>query len=199
MPATYIDTLRHGDTQGGSRFRGSTDDPLTELGWQQMREQVQTPTAITNAKKNTWDLCISSPLIRCAAFAQELTQQLSIPLHYEKRFQEMHFGAWEGQSASELMESHEKELGLFWKNPLQFTPPDAEPLTVFAQRIMHAWHDIIQTYSGKRILLITHGGVIRRMLCHAQHQPLKNILSFQVTHAQVTHFYTDNTGTTHTL
>ena len=37
LPQTSgIDWLRHGDTRGGSRFRGRTDDPLTPEGWRQM-------------------------------------------------------------------------------------------------------------------------------------------------------------------
>lgn len=32
----HIDLLRHGETEGGICFRGSTDGPLTTLGWTQL-------------------------------------------------------------------------------------------------------------------------------------------------------------------
>ena len=44
---TLIDILRHGQCEGGEIYRGSTDVPLTDLGWQQMRNAV--------ASHNGWD------------------------------------------------------------------------------------------------------------------------------------------------
>ena len=41
---TTIDLIRHGEPVGGKKFRGSTDDPLSELGWQQMTAAVASTT-----------------------------------------------------------------------------------------------------------------------------------------------------------
>ena len=35
-----IDLLRHGETTLSHTLRGSTDDDLTELGWQQMQQTI---------------------------------------------------------------------------------------------------------------------------------------------------------------
>ena len=41
MDDTIIDLIRHGQPQGGSVYRGhGVDDPLSELGWQQMWKAV---------------------------------------------------------------------------------------------------------------------------------------------------------------
>ena len=61
----YLDLLRHGETELGGGLRGSLDDALTATGWQQMREAVQ--------GRGPWDRVLSSPLQRCARFAQELS------------------------------------------------------------------------------------------------------------------------------
>ncbi|MCU7967191.1 MAG: histidine phosphatase family protein, partial [gamma proteobacterium symbiont of Bathyaustriella thionipta] len=53
-----ITLLRHGEPEGGTVFRGITDDLLTEMGWQQMNDAV-------NTLKNI-DIILSSPLRRCA-------------------------------------------------------------------------------------------------------------------------------------
>ncbi|MGH8626386.1 MAG: hypothetical protein ACREYC_14335 [Gammaproteobacteria bacterium] len=39
--ATFIDLRRHGEAEGGARYRGSTDDPLTAEGWAQMWAAVR--------------------------------------------------------------------------------------------------------------------------------------------------------------
>ena len=33
---TTLDLMRHGEPVGGRRYRGRTDDPLSEKGWNQM-------------------------------------------------------------------------------------------------------------------------------------------------------------------
>lgn len=37
MRELMVDLLRHGQTEGRTCFRGDTDDPLSDLGWEQMR------------------------------------------------------------------------------------------------------------------------------------------------------------------
>ena len=68
---------------------------MTPLGWAQMREAVK--------GGGPWDRIVSSPLQRCALFARELSAQLDIPVSFDKHLQELHFGAWEGQSAAALL------------------------------------------------------------------------------------------------
>ncbi len=62
-----IDLIRHGEPQGGMRYRGQLDDPLSELGWQQMRNAT--------ANVQPWEHIVSSTLSRCADFAKELADK----------------------------------------------------------------------------------------------------------------------------
>lgn len=177
---TIVDLLRHGETVGGSRFRGSIDDALTENGWSQMNAAI---TQETTNSTQTWNRIISSPLQRCADFAHQLGQQHSLPVSFDTRFKEMHFGRWEGRTAAELMSTDENALTQFWNDPVQNTPPEAEPLLEFEQRVLSAWTDLLRDYRGERILLVTHGGVIRVLLCHVQQRPIKQLLEIEVKHA----------------
>ncbi|NIU60591.1 MAG: histidine phosphatase family protein, partial [Pseudomonas stutzeri] len=72
-------------------------------GWQQMRDAV--------ALAGPWDVLVSSPLQRCAAFARELAAERRLPLRIEPELRELHFGAWEGRSAAELMSTDAEALG----------------------------------------------------------------------------------------
>ena len=175
---TYVDLLRHGDTVGGACFRGSSDDPLTELGWRQLWIAIE-------KNESCWDRIITSPLVRCADFSKSLGQKLSIPVIHDEQFKEMHFGAWEGCSASDLMTMDADALSKFWNDPVSYTPPQAEPLLDFERRVMSGWQNILSRYSGERILLITHGGVIRLLLCHIHQRPLPRILEIEVGHASM--------------
>ncbi len=190
---TIIDLLRHGETVGGSRFRGSIDDALTEKGWSQMNAAI---TRETTNHTQIWDRIISSPLQRCADFAHKLGQQQSLPVSLDTRFQEMHFGDWEGRTASELMATDENALTQFWNDPVQNTPPGAEPLLTFNQRVLSAWADLLRNYRNERILLVTHGGVMRVLLCHVQQRPIKQLLDIEVKHAALKQLCIDHLDTT---
>ncbi len=170
----HLDLLRHGETELGGGLRGSLDDALTANGWAQMRAAV--------AQQGPWDRLISSPLQRCARFADELGARLNVPVSLEKDLQELHFGAWEGQSAAALMETDADALGLFWADPYRFTPPEGEPVEDFSQRVLGAVARLHQAYAGERVLLISHGGVMRLLLARARGLPREHLLNVEVGH-----------------
>lgn len=170
----HLDLLRHGETELGGGLRGSLDDALTPLGWQQMR------AAVVDA--GPWDRLISSPLQRCARFAEELGAQLGLPVSLERDLQELHFGAWEGRSAAALMETDADALGLFWSDPYGFTPPEGEPVSAFSARVLAAVQRLHQAYAGERVLLVSHGGVMRLLLARARGLPREQLLNVEVGH-----------------
>ena len=170
----HLDLLRHGETELGGGLRGSLDDALTAKGWEQMRAAV--------VAQGPWDRVISSPLQRCARFAEELGAQLEVPVSLEKDLQELHFGAWEGQSAAALMETDAEALGLFWADPYSFTPPEGEPVCDFSERVLGAVARLHQAYAGERVLLVSHGGVMRLLLARARGLPREQLLNVEVGH-----------------
>jgi alpha-ribazole phosphatase/probable phosphoglycerate mutase len=130
MWPTVIDLLRHGEPEGGQRYRGKRDDPLSELGWQQMRDLLPV--------NKPWQQIITSPLKRCSAFAEDLARQTGLPLAYEPGLREIDFGDWEGQSPAALEQADSAAFYAFYDDPLNNTPPGAEPLVDFQQRILCA-------------------------------------------------------------
>lgn len=169
-----LDMLRHGETELGGGLRGSLDDALTEKGWQQMREAV--------LAQGPWDRLVSSPLQRCARFAEELAGRLGLPVELQADLKELHFGAWEGQSAAALMETDADSLGLFWADPYSFTPPQGEPVAAFATRVLAAVARLHTAYAGERVLLVSHGGVMRLLLAQARGLPREQLLNVEVGH-----------------
>ncbi|MNF35038.1 Alpha-ribazole phosphatase [compost metagenome] len=169
-----VDLLRHGETELGGGLRGRIDDALTERGWQQMRAAVG-PVA-------PWQRVVSSPLQRCAAFARELAARHALPLQLEDGLRELDFGAWDGRSAAELMETDAEALGLFWNDPYAFTPPGGEPLSAFEARVLGAIERLHGQFAGQEVLLVTHGGVMRLLLARARGLPRSDLLQVEVGH-----------------
>ncbi|AZD87764.1 MULTISPECIES: alpha-ribazole phosphatase family protein [Pseudomonas] len=169
-----LDLLRHGETELGGGLRGSLDDALTDAGWQQMRAAV--------AGQGPWDRLVSSPLQRCARFAEELGARLALPVSLDPDLQELHFGAWEGQSAAALMATDAEALGRFWADPYAFTPPQGEPVLAFSERVLGAVERLHQRHAGERVLLVSHGGVMRLLLARARGLPREQLLNVEVAH-----------------
>jgi alpha-ribazole phosphatase len=170
----HLDLLRHGETELGGGLRGSLDDALTATGWQQMSAAL--------IDRGPWNRVISSPLQRCAQFAEQLALRLGVPVSLEKDLQELHFGAWEGQSAAALMETDAEGLGLFWADPYSFTPPQGEAVSDFSARVLAAVERLHQAHVGERVLLVSHGGVMRLLLARARGLPREQLLNVEVAH-----------------
>ncbi len=171
-----LELLRHGETTQGGGLRGSLDDDLTDTGWRQMREAC--------AAQGTWDAIISSPLKRCAAFAAELAASRGLPLELADGLRELHFGDWEGCHPRDLMVDQADLLGQFWADPYARPAPGGEHLLAFEERILASCADLAQRYAGQRLLVVTHGGVMRLLLARARQLPRHHLLQVEVGYAQ---------------
>lgn len=162
-------------------YRGHKDDPLSQKGWQQMRDAVSNFSA--------WDAIVSSPLQRCALFAQEVANTHNIPIDLENRFMEIHWGAWEGCTVDHINRSEPGTLQAFWRNPLAHTPAGAEKVEDFKVRVLAAWQDLINKYRHQHILLVGHAGITRIVMSHTMNMPLNKIFNISVANAAVTRIH----------
>ena len=183
---TTIDLIRHGEPVGGSKYRGQTDDPLSEKGWAQMRAVV--------GDHRPWEAILTSPLARCRAFAEELAARLALPLEVDAQLMELDFGEWEGRTAEELLAADPERLARFWSDPMRYAPPGGETLTAFRDRVLAAWEDILARYAGRHVLIVGHAGTIRIAVCHVLDMPLDRLFRIQVPNAGITRIQVDING-----
>lgn len=159
MPVTTtLDFLRHGEPVGGKRYRGQTDDPLSEKGWAQM--------CTVTAGARPWMAIVSSPLSRCRAFAEWLAGAAGLPLSIDERLAEVGFGVWEGRTAAELEQLEPNCVFEFKLDPVGRRPEGAEPLENFYRRVAAAYESILDGHRGEHVLVVAHAGVIRMAVSH---------------------------------
>jgi broad specificity phosphatase PhoE len=150
LTETILGLLRHGQTDWNIdlRLQGSTDIPLNETGKEQARQ------AALALNPEDWDLIIASPLSRARDTAEIIAQELSMNVVIVPALIERSFGAAEGldhASWRKLYESHVPIEGL-------------ESLEDLRSRT-HLLLDLIANeYSGKRVLAVSHGAFIRKVL-----------------------------------
>ncbi len=172
---TTIDLLRHGACEGGEIFRGSTDVLLTELGWQQMQNNLAAQTG--------WQVVVSSSALRCRRFAETFATENNLDFRAEHALREIHFGDWEGKKIADIEREHGKSLQKFWQDPTAYTPPNGESIMLFRERVVSAATAIIAQYSGQHILIVTHGAVIRMLLCEWLQMPMTAFSNIAVPYA----------------
>lgn len=167
---TSVDLMRHGEPQGGRRYRGNRiDDPLSETGWQQMWNAIPPIPP--------WHHIISSPMCRCRDFAEALAESLDIDYSVMEDLKEIGFGDWEGSTPDEIRSRHGEALDRFLADPVNNTPPGAEPLEDFAHRILSGYASICHDYQGQHVLVIGHAGVLRVVTSHVLGMPLAGVYS----------------------
>ena len=179
-PTTIVDLLRHGEPQGGRRFRGQTDDPLSDLGWRQMRDAV--------GDTAPWQHIVSSPLQRCSAFARELADRHRLTCTLEPGFKEIRFGEWEGFTSEEIQRRDGEHYRRYREDPEGFMPAGAESMAEFVARVARTWESLLGTHQGRHVLLVCHAGVIRAVLGTVLGITPKNLFRIQIDYASLSRF-----------
>ena len=85
---------------------------------------------------------------------------LCMPL---EELQEWNFGAWEGLTVGEIESSYGEDYLGWRRNPGSYVPPGGESLESLKERV-HQALSRIEAYSFSRVLVVTHGGVVRAAL-----------------------------------
>jgi alpha-ribazole phosphatase/probable phosphoglycerate mutase len=159
MTVTLIDLLRHGEPVGGRRYRGQIDHPLSDRGWAQMRAATR--------ERAPWTAVVSSPLLRCREFAEELAGQAGLPIHIDERLKEVAFGVWEGKTADEIRTADPQAIFNFKRDPVRYRPQGAEALDAFHSRVARGIESVLEENAGGHVLIVAHAGVIRMAVAHA--------------------------------
>ena len=152
--------IRHGESRhAGERYIGKTDMPLTSLG------HTQAKWIASRLRDGRLDTVYVSPALRTRETLQPLVDKKNIEIVVDVDLQEIDFGAWDGMSFEEI-QIQAPELVTEWAlNRMDFCFPDGERLDAFWKRVCRAG-DALASAPGQRLAVVTHGGVIRYLLCH---------------------------------
>lgn len=133
----------------------------------------------------------SSPLLRCAKLAEDLTA-LHPPLSvtYKEDFKEINFGEWEGVKWNDINRGKIDEWN---NNRLDFQFPGGETPSSFHSRVIQALCEITDEITDEtqcdntshKVLVIAHAGVIRSILCHYLHIPFYHSTGLNIDYASI--------------
>ena len=158
---SFIYIVRHGQSLGNVRggFAGRTDYPLSDLGKKQARMTAD------YLKDTHIEAVLSSPLTRARQTAEPIVADRGLTVLARPEFLEMNFGDWEGKRLAEV-EAEYPGMSTIWKNEMHKTVcPNGESTVECYTRAVQALCDLAKEYQGKDICIVSHGAVIRCLLC----------------------------------
>lgn len=159
MTTIYI--ARHGETEWNVQglMQGHMDSPLTENGRNQARELAEALRHIH------FDAIFSSDLLRAKRTAEIIALEKELAIQTTKALRERNFGTFEGHSLAEYGKLFESVQKLSWKERINHKPSeDAESIEELLMRYITFLREIAVAYSGKTVLMVSHGGVMRNLL-----------------------------------
>jgi len=167
--------IRHGETVWTKerRFQGQKDTALTPRGRLQVARFKE---EIFVYKPN---IIFSSALKRSKDSAEILCKPLRIKPKVDSRLNEISFGLWEGKTADELLAESDPSY-MRWMKGKSVTPKGGESIPVFNKRVKNFITDCKKRYDNKKIVIVTHGGVIRMFLKELLKLSNKELFKFRI-------------------
>jgi broad specificity phosphatase PhoE len=165
--------VRHGATLWNKeqRFCGHSDIALSEPGYEQAQWLAEFLRAAPIG------MIYASDLLRARQTAEIIAQSHpQVSILTTKAWRELNFGAWEGLTYAQIAERFPDQL-TFFTDPLYALPPAGEAFSSLLQRVQTAFlalvHDASPTDQHSDIVLVSHGGPLRVLLCCILRMPLE--------------------------
>lgn len=96
----------------------------------------------------------------------------------DPRINEVDFGKWNGMTIQEIMENYPDDMDSWAKNPMSFCFPGGESVGDFILRINDFFNSVSDL--AEKIVVVSHGGVIRFLICRLLKLDYAHHLAFQV-------------------
>jgi broad specificity phosphatase PhoE len=172
-PVARLILVRHGETIANREFRylGMRDDKLSEHGRNQAEHLAAALAFLPLAA------IYSSPLSRAAATAAAIAARHGLDIRLTSGLREGSFGAWEGLSRAEVLaqEPDIVQRHREWERDPASAPPDGESFASIQERVVATVEQLAQTHAGQTIVLVSHVGPIKVLLCRALGAPLSSL------------------------
>ena len=152
--------VRHGQTAANlaAVIQGQRDTLLDETG----QKQIQLLGDFL--KEETFDIVYASDLKRTRDTAQAIMQyHPDLPIEFTSELREWDLGELEGKSYAELDIKYPVLMQNIRQSSRKSAPPGGETMQQFLERITRFMENTARKHAGKKILLVTHGGVIQRI------------------------------------
>jgi alpha-ribazole phosphatase len=117
---------------------------------------------------------LSSTAIRAVSTAEIIGSSINIVPTQIIGLDEWKVGDWEGRTYLDIKKSEPAVYRDWSINPIINKPPNGESIADLCERAWSRFDQLISVYPSKKIVLVTHAGIIRTILLKALGMPVNN-------------------------
>ncbi|EGJ51353.1 histidine phosphatase family protein [Desulfocurvibacter africanus] len=166
MAVTRFLLMRHAPTAWNQerRIQGQCDTPLSPGGLDLARSWALV------LRNHEFQAVLTSDLRRAQETVEAVTNGKELPSMADPRLREQDWGQWTGLLLSDLTANEEFKAQA--EQGWNFRPPEGESRRQVLHRALAALEDAGHRWPGQNVLVVTHQGVIKCLLYHAQSHPM---------------------------
>ncbi len=162
---THVLLVRHGEVaeEHKDTFYGGAEVALSEEGEiaspllaAKLVERYEPPDAI-------W----CSPLTRTLAVAEPLAAIAGLEVQLEEALKELDRGSWTHRTHAEIEAESPGAIAAYVADPETGNAPDGERESAFSERVLACFDRAVAAHVGERLVIVTHGHVIRVIMRRA--------------------------------
>jgi probable phosphoglycerate mutase len=175
---TFIYFVRHGETilTPERKFSG-----VGSLNPELMQEGLnQADLVAEEAVKLGADVLIASPLKRTTQTAEAIARTTGLEIIFDESWYELSFGDWDGKSIEEV-KAEDPDAYQAWLNSTAYAPGGGESYDEASVRIEEALEKLVAEYPGKKVIVVTHNGVIKTAIKLAMGAPAEAVFHVDAT------------------
>ncbi len=167
--------IRHGaSTMPSGIAIGFTDPPLSEAG------RAQAHRVAVQLEGRPLARIISSDLRRALDTARVVAAPHRVEVETTPALREIHFGAWEGRSLSDLW-IDEPGMAAAWEQDVRATPPSfGEGLVEVEKRVARFWESMQPLPQAAGVAIVAHGGSLAALRSLITALPIAECLSMRL-------------------
>jgi 2,3-bisphosphoglycerate-dependent phosphoglycerate mutase len=160
--------IRHGETDWNRqhRFQGQIDVPLNATGRRQAGRLAE------RLAGDRHDLLLASDLQRAMQTAAPLAAAWDMQPTPMPGLREQGFGIFEGLEVAAIQAGHPDLWRRWLDHDADFALPGGESAREFNARVMETVLALAAVHAGRRLAVVTHGGVLDMLWRHAHRLPL---------------------------
>lgn len=169
---TIIYIVRHGETEWNIKklIQGQADSPLTNTGIEQAKKVAKD---LRNVK---FDLVFASDSIRAKRTAEIIAAERKLAIETTKLLRERYFAELEGKPGKALDAYRRLYEKMNDEEIYKYRPvPNSETDEEITTRLITFLRETAITHPGKRVLVVTHGAIVRAFLVKLGYGTYKTI------------------------
>jgi broad specificity phosphatase PhoE len=179
---TSVYLIRHGHTESTEQGKLYTDPEvaLTESGRQQA------------TKAGNWliaekpEILLSSTSKRVWTSAEIIGNAIQLSPNAVPDLNEWNVGSWDGHKYLDI-KARDPELYKAWsEDPIKNRPPGGESIADVVGRMEARMEQLLHEHAGKKIVLVSHAGIIRAIIVQALGMPVNNFWRVNIPTGSIT-------------